>query len=122
LGVRVIAGRLFVPEEDRAGNAPIVILSHRLWQSRFGGDPRVVGRTVTLDDHRYTIAGILPAGFQLLRWADIWMPLGQFNDELTEHVPHEFIAIGRLKSGVSLAQAREEINALHQMETRAYPD
>jgi putative ABC transport system permease protein len=122
LGVRVIAGRLFVPEEDRAGNAPIVILSHRLWQSRFGGDPRVVGRTVTLDDHRYTIAGILPAGFQLLRWADIWMPLGQFNDDLTEHVHHEFIAIGRLKSGVSLAQAREEINALHQMETRAYPD
>jgi predicted permease len=122
LGVNAVAGRLFVNEEDRKGNSPVVILSHRLWQSRFGGDSRVVGRTIALDNQRFTVAGVLPAGFQLLRWADIWMPMGQFNDDLTEHVHHEFVAIARLKPGVSLQQAREEINSLNQMEARQYPD
>jgi putative ABC transport system permease protein len=122
LGARIVAGRLFVPEENRAGSAPVVILGHRLWQSRFGGDPGVVGRAITLDNKRYTVVGILPAGFQLLRWADLWMPLGQFDDDLTEHVHHAFVAIARLKAGVSLSQAREEIGRLNQQEAIAYPD
>ena len=121
LGARVVAGRSFVPEEDRAGNAPVVLLSHRLWQGRYGGDPRVVGRTVTLDNHSYTIAGILPAGFQLLRWADMWMPLGQFDDDLTEHVHHAFAAIARLKPGVTLSDASAEIRQLNEQSAIAYP-
>ena len=121
LGARVVAGRSFVPEEDRAGNAPVVLLSHRLWQGRYGGDSRVVGRTVTLDNHSYTIAGILPAGFQLLRWADMWMPLGQFDDDLTEHVHHAFAAIARLKPGVTLSEASAEIRQLNEQSAIAYP-
>jgi putative ABC transport system permease protein len=121
LGAQVVAGRSFVPEEDRAGSAPVVLLSHRLWEGRFGGDPRVVGRAVTLDNHRYTIAGILPAGFQFLRWADVWMPLGQFDDDLTEHVHHAFAAIARLKPGVTISQAREEIRQLNEQSAIAYP-
>ena len=122
LGAHVVAGRSFVPEEDRAGSAPVVILGHRLWQGRFGGDPSVVGRTITLDNQRYTVVGVLPAGFQLLRWADLWMPLGQFNDDLTEHVHHAFNAVARLKPGISLAQARDEVGRLHQQESAKYPD
>jgi putative ABC transport system permease protein len=122
LGARVVAGRSFVPEENRAGNAPIVILGHRLWESRFGRDPSVVGRTVALDNKRYTVVGILPAGFQLLRWADLWMPLGQFDDDLTEHVHHAFVAIARLKPAISLSQAQDEIRRLNQQEAIAYPD
>jgi len=122
LGARVVAGRSFVPEENRAGSAPIVILGHRLWQSRFGGDPAIVGRTITLDNKRYTVVGILPAGFQLLRWADLWMPLGQYDDDLTEHIHHAFIAIARLKPGITLSQARDEIGRLNQQEAIAYPD
>jgi len=122
LGASEAAGRFFVPEEDRAGHAPVVVLSHRLWQSRFGADRSVVGHTIALDNQRYTVVGVLPATFQMLRWADVWMPLGQFNDDLTEHVHHAFVAIARLKQGFSLAQAREEINALNRMEAAAYPD
>jgi len=122
LGARVIVGRSFVPEENRAGSSPIVILGHRLWQSRFGGDPAIVGRTVTLDNKRYTVVGILPAGFQLLRWADLWMPLGQYDDDLTEHIHHAFVAIARLKPGITLSQARDEIGRLNQQEAIAYPD
>jgi putative ABC transport system permease protein len=122
LGAHVVAGRSFVPEENRAGSAPIVILGHRLWQSRFGGDPAVVGRTVTLDNKRYTVVGLLPSGFQFLRWADLWMPLGQFDDDLTEHVHHAFVAVARLKPGISLSQAQDEIGRLNQQEAIAYPD
>ena len=122
LGARVVAGRSFVPEENRAGNSPIVILGHALWESRFGGDAGVVGRTVTLDNERYTVVGILPAGLQLLRWADLWMPMGQFDDDLTEHVHHGFAVIARLKSGTGLSQAQDEIERLNQQEAIAYPD
>src|SRR6266404_3671761 len=122
LGIRPVAGRSFIPEEDRAGNAPVVILGHRLWQSRFGGDPRVVGRSISLDNQRYTVVGVLPAGMQLARSADLWMPFGQFNDDLTEHVHHAFSAIARLKPGITLAQAHDEVDRLHQQEAIAYPD
>jgi putative ABC transport system permease protein len=122
LGIRPVAGRSFIPEEDRAGNAPVVILGHRLWQSRFGGDPRVVGRSISLDNQRYTVVGVLPAGMQLARSADLWMPFGQFDDDLTEHVHHAFSAIARLKPGITLAQAHDEVDRLHQQEAIAYPD
>ena len=74
LGIRPALGRGFFPEEDRAGNAPVVILGHRLWLSRYGGDANVVGRTITLDNHRYTIAGVLSGELPLARSADLWMP------------------------------------------------
>jgi len=122
LGIRSVVGRSFVPEEDRTGSAPVVILGHRLWQSRYGGDPRLVGRSISLDNQRYTVVGVLPAGLQLSRSADLWMPFGQFNDDLTEHVHHAFVAIARLKPGISLAQARDEVGRLHQQEVIAYPD
>jgi putative ABC transport system permease protein len=121
LGLRPAAGRLFHPEENRAGSAAVVILGHRLWQGRYGGDPGVVGRSITLDDRHYTVVGVLPAGTPLARSADLWMPFGQFDDDLTEHVHHEFVAIARLKPGVSLAQARDEVLRLDQQEAVRYP-
>jgi len=122
LGIHLAAGHYFVEEEDRAGSSPVVILSHHLWQSRFGGDPAVVGRTITLDNQRYRVTGVLPADFHLLRWPDLWMPFGQYGDDLTEHVHHSFIGVARLKPGVTLAQARDEMARLNQQETIQYPD
>src|SRR6266705_3452536 len=122
LGIHLVAGHFFVPEEDRAGSSPVVILSHRLWQSRFGGDPAVVGRTIALDNQRYTVTGVLPADFRLLRWAELWMPIGQYPDDLTEHVHHAFIGVARLKPGVTLAQAQGEMQRLNEQETVKYPD
>jgi len=121
LGIRPAAGRSFFPDEDRAGSAPVVILGHRLWQGRYGADPGVIGSSISLDNQRYTIVGVLPPGMQLMNSADLWMPIGQFGDDLTEHVHHEFAAIARLKSGVSLAQARDEVGRLHQQSGIAYP-
>jgi putative ABC transport system permease protein len=122
LGTKLAAGRYFLPEEDRAGSAPVVMLSHRLWQSRFGADPAVVGRTITLDNQGYRVAGVLPADFRLLRWPDLWMPIGQFGDDLTEHIHHAFIGVARLKPGITMAQARDEMVRLNQQEAIKYPD
>jgi len=122
LGVRLAAGRYFLPEEDRAGNAPVLMLSHRLWQSKFGGDPKLIGRTITLDNQGYTVVGVLPADFRLLRWPDLWMPIGQYTDDLTEHIHHAFDTVARLKPGVTVAQAQDEMVRLNQAETEKYPD
>ena len=122
LGIRLAAGRYFIAEEDRAGSSPVVILSHHLWESRFGGDAAVIGRTIKLDNQRYTVVGVLPADFRLLRWPDLWMPIGQYGDDLTEHVHHAFIGVARVKTGVTLAQARDEVVRLNQQETIQYPD
>ena len=122
LGIRPAAGRVFLPADDRTGSAPVVILGSRLWLSRYGGDPSVIGRSISLDHGRYTIVGILPPGVRLSRNADLWLPLNQLGDDLTEHVHHQFVVIARLKSGVSLAQARDEIGRLYQQEAIDYPE
>jgi putative ABC transport system permease protein len=122
LGIHPVLGRSFLPAEDRAGGAPVVMLSHRLWSGRFGSNPAVVGRAIVLDEQRYTVIGVLPADFRLLRWADLWISLGQFPDELTSHVHHDFNVIARLKPAVELVQAQAEIVALNHQEEIAFPD
>jgi putative ABC transport system permease protein len=123
LGVRPVVGRGFVPEEDKPGSAPVVMLSHSFWTSHFGGDPAIVGRTLTLDNQRYTVIGVLPAKFRLLRWPDVWMPVGQYvDDDLTGRVHHPYTAIARLKPGVTLGQAQAEFVALNHQAAIAFPD
>lgn len=122
LGIGPVVGRSFSAEEDRAGSAPVAILSHRLWQSRFGADANVVGHEINLDNRRYTVIGVLPADFEIVRWADLWLPLGAYPDDLTSHVHHGLDAVARLKPGVTLDQARDEVTRLNQQEATAYPD
>jgi putative ABC transport system permease protein len=122
LGIRPVAGRTFLPEEDKLGSAPEVLLSHHYWQRRFGADPNVVGRTIALDDQKYTIIGVLPATFQVDRIMDLWLPIRDYPDILASHIHHGLVPIGRLKPGVTLAQAQAEIDALNRQETIAYPD
>src|SRR5579859_4789847 len=72
LGVNPILGRTFLAEEDRAGGAPVAVLSYGLWQRRFGGARDVLGKSITLDSQPYTIVGVLPSGFELLQPADVF--------------------------------------------------
>jgi putative ABC transport system permease protein len=122
LGVRPAAGRLFLPEEDKRIGTHIVLLGHRLWQSRFGADASVVGRGITLDGQRYMVVGVLPSGSQLVNSPDLWMPMSQFQDDLNEHVHHGMATIARLKPGVTVAQAQAEITMLNHQETLDFPD
>ena len=122
LGIRPAAGRTFTLEEDIPGSAPVVLISHRFWQSHFGSDPTVVGRTLTLDGVGYPLVGVLPTEFRLAPTTDIWMPVSVYGDDLTSHLHHEFNILARLKPGVSMSQGQAELVALNRQEELAFPD
>ena len=122
LGVQAVAGRTFRAEEDEPGNPPIMLISQRLWQRRFGADASLVGKTVLLDGVGYRVAGVLPARFAIAPTTDLWMPFGQYGDVLTSHLHHPCNVVGRLKTGVSVAQAQAELTTLNRHEEKAFPD
>jgi putative ABC transport system permease protein len=121
LGKKPLVGQFFTSDDDRPGVPPIVVLTHRFWQSRFGGDPHAIGRTLTLDGLHYTVVGVLPANSGVLDSPDLWLPIGLYPDSPTDHSYHDFAALARLKPGVTLAQSRAEFEALNRRSARAYP-
>jgi putative ABC transport system permease protein len=129
LGIRFAFGRSFLPEEDQPGNNQVVILSHPVWQQRFGADKDITGRTVRLNDATYTVVGVLPAAFQFATNAadfqarsqiDVWVPLALDLEKLNRGT-HPLRVIARLKPGVSLPQAQAELNVLGANLARMYP-
>jgi predicted permease len=122
LGVRPILGRLFGKTEDRPGAAKVALLSYSLWQRRFGGDPGMIGRSLDLDGQTYTVIGVLPASFRFVVPADVYAPLGLNADQMQRRGSHPGIyAIARLKSGVSVVQARAEMHAIMARLAKEYP-
>jgi predicted permease len=122
LGVSAAAGRTFLPEDDRAGAPPVVLLSHELWRRRFGGDPALVGRTVTLDGGPFTVVGVLPAGFRFEIPADVYTPLAQAESFWELRGRHILRVVGRLAPGVGLPQARAQVATLARSLEREFPE
>jgi predicted permease len=132
LGVRPILGRGFLPEEDKKpGGAPVAVISYRLWQTHFGANPGVVGQTIEINEHPYTIVGVAPAVFQGSQTglrSEIWVPvmmeqqLVPRNDLLHDHHYFWFVVLGRLKPGVQPEQAQEEMTVLVKREVQNYPE
>jgi len=113
LGVAPAAGRLFGPEDYRAGGDRVVLLSHRLWRERFGADPAAVGRSLTLGGEAYQVAGVLPADFRIRGGApDVLVPLVFGPEASTDRESAYLGAIGRLKPGVTTARAGRELDAI----------
>jgi len=105
LGVQPAMGRGFLPEEDQPGGATAVVLSHELWQGHFGGDPGILGRTVSLDGAPHTVVGVMPPGFRSQPAADAWSTLAQVSRTIGSG--QNLVLIGRLRPGLSLDQARQ---------------
>ena len=124
LGVAPSVGREFSPQEDQRGGTPAVIISNRLWRSRFGASPQALGKSLVLSGTDYAIVGVLPAGFRFLDEADIYLPLGQYNPLLLEaRGSHSaMVAVARMKPGVSVAQAQSEMSAIQDHLDQLYPD
>ena len=123
LGIKPILGREFSPEEDRQGGAPVVLISDRLWRSRFAGRIEALGKSVTVDGVDYTISGVLPADFRLLGDdADVYTPIGQ-GDPLIygDRTIHPVLCVARLKPGVSIAQSDAEMSAIQEHQDQLYP-
>jgi predicted permease len=123
-------GRGFLPEEERSAQ-PVVVLSHGLWQSRFGGKAQIIGQTITLHRQQYTVIGVAPAGFngmtEMFR-TDLWLPLRMlpqarpmFQTSLSNRHAQVFAAIGRLKSGVQLQQAQTSLETINRQIEIAEP-
>jgi putative ABC transport system permease protein len=122
LGVKPLEGRWFLPEEDQPGRGHVVILSHRLWQSRFGGDRSIVGKVVTLDGIPYTVVGIMDATFTLPEWAQVWTPLGWTEKERAVRGEHSCLVVARLAPGVDTPQAQAEMSAISRALEQEYPE
>ncbi len=123
-GVQPALGRAFTPEEDLAGAQRVVVLSHRLWHRRFGGDPTAVGRSVTLNGAPYTIIGVMPAGFQHPQHAELWTPLRLNSLSANRANDRGFRVlrvVGRLKQGVTLEQAQTEMSRVALRLSGQYP-
>ena len=123
LGINAITGRTFSAEEDRAGGAPVALLSYGLWQRHFGGASDAVGKSVNLDSQPYTIIGVLPKGFELLQPADIFLPFTPWASTLPDDRNWHpgIMAVARLKAGVSREQARTEMVGLTKRLEEQYP-
>jgi putative ABC transport system permease protein len=108
LGVTPQAGRAFLAEEFQPGHDQVALISHRLWQSRFGQDPQLIGQAVTLDQQRYTVVGVTPPGFDFFPAADLLTPLALTAKNIRNPDYHLYI-VARLKPGLTLDQARQEM-------------
>jgi putative ABC transport system permease protein len=122
LGVRPAIGRSFLPKEDEQGRSSVALISHRLWQRRFGGDSTLVGRTIMLDGRAFTVVGVMPEGFNFPDRGDVWVPF--VTDPAQEkHGNRGYAgAIGRIKPGVTVEQATADLHRIDANLTREFPD
>ncbi len=121
LGAQPLHGRVFLREEDHPGKNHEVVLSYKLWQSRYAADPNVVGRTINLDETPYIIVGVMGPKMNKPDFAQIWTPLGLTAEEAAVRGEHHFLSIARLKPGVTLGQAQAEMNTISQRLEQSYP-
>jgi putative ABC transport system permease protein len=127
MGVKPLAGRAFVPE-DGQGATPVAVISENLWRNRLGADPRIVGSTIELDKRAFAVIGVMPAGFRYPPAAqseELWIPLVQdplFGPWMKRPGGHWLHVVGRLRPGVSLAEAQSEMDIVNGRVTKEFPD
>jgi len=127
-GVHAERGRLFLPEDEQAGHAPIVVISHGLWNRRYGGDPSIIGQAITLDGKSYTVAGVAPAGFQFPNKTEAWLPPDRLAPAVTPTMDVTQVrgwgylsSVGLLKPGIRLQQAKDEMESITARLREQYP-
>jgi len=125
LGVSAQLGRTFTAGEDQSGQEHEVILSHELWQRRFGSDPSIVGHTIRLDRENYSVIGVMPASFHLIGFLpELWTPLVITSHDRTAAARKDrpLYLFGRMKPGVTIQQARAEFRTLGQRAAEEFPE
>ena len=126
MGVRPFLGRDFDASEEKAGTAPVLLLSYSLWQSHLGGDPNAVGKTITLDGRSFTIVGVLPPNYRALDTTDVLLPIGVWATKNADAIKErgdrgDMVVIGRLGPGVAFGQARAEMEGIAARLATEYP-
>ncbi len=122
LGSPPLLGRTFASGEDQSGRDNVVVLSYSFWQTRFGGNPAIVGQTITLNNQPRTVIGVMGPKFARPDSAKIWVPLAWTAEERAVRGEHHYMVVGRLKPGVTLAQSQAEMNTISSQLSQRYPD
>ncbi len=122
LGVNLIKGRAFLPEEEKSSVAGVAIIGQGLWERSFGGDPQLIGKTIQLDGRSHTVVGVAPNTTRVLQEAEIWTPLPFDVPDMKIRRFHFLRAIGRLNPGVTLQQAQADIDAVAAGLEKLYPE
>jgi putative ABC transport system permease protein len=124
LGIQPLLGRTFVVEEETAGNDRVVVLSHALWTRRYAADPSIVGTTIQIDSRAYTVVGVMPSHFRFVFGGGgerlLWVPVAWTKGD-EERGSNSFYAIGRLKPGITLTEARSEMDVIGRGLAEQYP-
>jgi putative ABC transport system permease protein len=123
LGIQPALGRNFLPEDDVVGASPTVILSHSLWQRRFGGDPATLGRVIQLNSRPCTIVGVLPADFRFFYESELFVPIGLNGNNMGPRGNHPGITVvARMKPGITIERARADMDAIASRLEKQYPE
>jgi putative ABC transport system permease protein len=125
LGVQPPVGRTFAESDDQPGAEPVTVVSHEFWRRELGSDPAALGRPIALGGRPFTIVGILPAGFRYLRNYDLFVAMGAFvsDESLNDRGNHQgFVAVARLKAGLTMDAASAEMRAIEADLARQHPD
>ena len=113
LGIKPALGRAFLPGEDVAGNEHVVVISDDLWRRNFAANPNIVNQTIPVNGQQYTVVGVMPQELSALyRTVQMWSPLVFPETDRLDRGNHKYLVIGRLKSGVTLTQAQEQMNTI----------
>ena len=123
LGVKAASGRTFLPEESEPGREQVVVLKHSFWQQHFGGDPNIVGKSITVNRKVFTVVGVMSADFNYpYNGGEMWTPLVFDKDDRANRGNHYLRVIGLLKPGVSLAQAQSDLRAIAARSQQQFPE
>jgi putative ABC transport system permease protein len=122
LGIRPVIGRRFEAEENLPNRGDVVIVGDALWRRRFGADPEILGKNLTLNQKPYRIVGVMPPSFRLPEKADLWIPLALTDKESHDRGMRNTFVLAKLKAGAGLPQAQAELNTIAARLAKQYPD
>lgn len=121
-GAHPLQGREFVAADQQMSGSDVALLSYGLWQRRFGGEARVIGSRIDLDEKPYTVIGVLPAGFSYPPKTDVWLPLVTNAKQQADRMSWRYLMLAKLRSGIALKNAQSELDGIAAGIARQYPD
>ncbi|HKG48722.1 MAG TPA: ABC transporter permease [Pyrinomonadaceae bacterium] len=121
-GIKPIMGRSFSAEENQPGKDQVAVITHSLWQRRFGGDPNILNKTITINSVVRTVVGVMPERFNFPKGAEIYSPLQMTPELMKSRGNHSYYVIGRLKSGASIESAQAEIDHINARLEQQFPE
>jgi len=121
LRTNAFLGRVFDQNETQPGRDRVAVLSYAFWKSHFGADASILGHNIELDQHAYTVIGVMPKAMQYPSRTDIFMPFAPTGEQLSNRAAHGYLVVGRLRKGVTPGQAQADLNVIAEHLSQAYP-